>query len=412
MSRMGNTAIRYPVVLALATLLIIPLIRPSQHRTIPFSHTQKLKDFVKQVSFESAQNTPLPNVVYRFPLDSVGWKEFEIPSNRQVLNWVIPGIAIVDPISEDTLIGWSCSSCNSQSLLDPISEWFDSISYISFPFARNYTRLIDHYSLRSSDSTEQKLIAFSTSSQEFAAGRFSGGVLGLILLELRNGHWTIKAFNPSVMYQGSFGSAQGITTILQSKSFGNLLLVQVNAIEDAALDDCNSVVEDRYLIDAETLKPILRIPAAEKLCRWATGGDSKMDFPNWTTQLRINSRGDNEIDLILDVEGMYMTANDLSPKRQGMGLLTNLQEVLKKQYPDKFQSVNQTEVPSGQVSANSAEAKTWDSTTSRANNDNTTSLVPYFIPYKAKLQTTLKRNSTNIDKEIALTPWKIDWLLN
>ena len=416
MTNSGNTNFKYPVVLALATLLFIPLIRTSEIQFKQSPDSRKLQDFVKQVSQQYNQDASLPSISLNnsISLDSIAWPVNQSMSSEQVLSLLIPGRTIVDPVTDDTLNGWTCSDCKPQWLLDPISEWFDTSYYISFPFAKNYTRIVGDYSMKAKDSIQQRLIAFSTSDQEFAAGRFSGGVLGLVLIELKNQQWGIKAFNPSLMYQGSFGSAQGISAILENSSFGNLLIINAVSMEDAALDDCNSVVEDRYIVDAQTLQLVLRIPSAEKVCKWENKTEIPMDFPNWTTQMKLVNRGTNEIELVLEVQGMYMTASDLNSKRLSMGLLPDLPDMLKKQHPDKFVIAEQEPMNSSiDKHSKVTQLGKRDSLSMEEKVGNTSSLVPFFIPYKAQLQTTLKRNTINgIPAEIKMLPWKIDWLLN
>src|SRR6478735_622818 len=82
--------------------------------------------------------------------------------------------------------------------------------YIYFPFGKgNETRICDtlYYRLK---SKEYILVSFT--SREFEVdglrmGRFDGAVLGIALFEKQNQKWFLKAFNPAIVYNGSYSKA-------------------------------------------------------------------------------------------------------------------------------------------------------------------------------------------------------------
>jgi len=156
------------------------------------------------------------------------------------------------------------------------------------------------------DSVKQKLYAYSTSSLQSGNGRFSGGVMSLLLLEAvesQPGQWKVKKFNPSALYHGSFGAATGITSIINSTEFGSILLVNSISLLDADVEDCYAPVEDLYILDGDQLSLIARIPGIRKVCQNQQDPNIHSDVPHWNTQMQIEPQGKNRLSILLEVEG-------------------------------------------------------------------------------------------------------------
>ncbi len=398
-----NTVFRSTLVVLAATLLILPLIRTADNPTKVRKDTRKVEEFLEVVNKTANNSQDCIEANWTVDFDSIQIPESALSDPINVLNLLLPGKVLKDPISDETMIAWSCAKCTSSYLHNPIAEWFDIDSSITFPFNKNYTSFIGQIDLQSKDSMPQRLFSFSTSSEAFGEGRFAGGVLGLLLLEKESaGNWRVKSLNPAVMYQGSFGKAAGLFTVLNSKDFGNILVLNCPSIEATDIEGCNSYVEDSYLIDGNNLDLITRIPRAQKICREASPIDALLDFPIWTMEMKLVPMGKSSINLELNVEGMYMVTSELSENWQYMGLLHELPSFLRKKFPDKFKQ-SEISIADGPI-AKSESLLAEDSTTT-ADSKEPVSLKAFFIPYKAKIGSQISISTS--DGKMTVAPWKI-----
>ena len=221
-----NTVFRSTLVILIATLLILPLIRTAKNQSYSRRDTHKVEDFLEAVNKTANSSQDCIEVQWVNNLDSITIQENWLSNPIEVLNRLLPGKILTDPISDESMIAWTCSTCKLNSLHNPINDWFDVDTFVTFPFSRNYTSFIGQLELQSADSLPQRLYSFSTSSEPSAQGRFSGGVLGLLLLEKQpEGNWKVKALNSAVMYQGSFGRASANFTVKHTNEFGNIFLL-------------------------------------------------------------------------------------------------------------------------------------------------------------------------------------------
>ncbi len=407
-----NTVFRSTLVILIATLLILPLIRTAKNQSYSRRDTHKVEDFLEAVNKTANSSQDCIEVQWVNNLDSITIQENWLSNPIQVLNRLLPGKILTDPISDESMIAWTCSTCKLNSLHNPINDWFDVDTFVTFPFSRNYTSFIGQLELQSADSLPQRLYSFSTSSEPSAQGRFSGGVLGLLLLEKQpEGNWKVKALNSAVMYQGSFGRASANFTVKHTTEFGNILLLNCPSIEAADVEGCNSYVEDLYLLNGNTLDLITRIPGAQKVCRNSESVDALLDFPMWSLDLQLSPVGKSIIDVDLIVEGMYMIASELSERWRYMGLLEELPLFLQKKYPDKFKQL-ESQVSDGPIakiqlmdSRNIEESNSIVSADSTiAGINQSASLRGFCIPYKAKV---FSQISISSDGKMNLAPWKI-----
>ncbi len=408
-----NTVFRSTLVILTTTLLILPLIRTAKNHSPTRKDTHKVEEFLEAVNNTANSSQDCVDVTWVDNFDSITIQENLLSDPIQVLNQLLPGRILKDPISDEAMIAWTCNSCISTNLHNPINEWFDVDTSISFPFEKNYTRFVDQLELLSTDSLPQRLYSFSTSSEAIGQGRFSGGVLGLLLLEKQlTGIWKVKALNPAVMYQGSFGRALGVSTVIRSNEIGNILLLKCPSIEAEDIEGCNSFVEDLYLINGNNLDLITRIPRAQKVCRNSNAADAMLDFPMWSIDLQLSPIGKSIIGIDLLVEGMYMIASELSERWRFMGLLDELPMFLQKKFPDKFKQLEQSISdgpiakiqPSDLKTIEESKNSTFADSTSIGNKESS-SLKGFCIPYKAKIESQI--SISPIDGKMTIAPWKI-----
>ncbi len=412
MSVSVNSVIRATVVIFLATLLLIPLIRPAKKSAIHRPNVQKLQDFVNRVAnFATASSEAVKEIDSIAGFNSLLLNDSQLLQPLHVLQKLIPGNVLKDPISDEYQLVWKCNACKPVPLHDPIAECFDIDTSIGFPFASNFTSFIGQYEISGLDSNKQRLFAYSTSSLQVAQGRFSGGILSLLLLEKSTENpnaWRVKAFNPAVVYQGGFGLAAGISSVLCHPVVGNLLVLNVNSLLDADVENCYSPVEDTYLIDGNRLELLVRIPGAQKKCTSELPSSPSPNFPEWNTQINLLSGDYGTVTVELDVQGMYMTSTELDAKQQHMGLLKDFNKVLRKQFPEKFIDFQDGSVKDASVNMDvNTRAKADSLTTNPTTNDRATSLVPFFIPYKAKISATLSKSANS--NGLLLAPWKVQY---
>jgi hypothetical protein len=103
-----------------------------------------------------------------------------------------------------------------------------------------------------------------------------------------------------------------------------------------------------------------------------------------------------------------MTSTELDAKQQHMGLLKDFQQVLRKQYPKKFAGFQEVIVNDASINTEFKTRVKADSlNTNSPSNEGTTSLVPFFIPYKAKITATLTK-TVNSDR-LSISPWKVQY---
>ena len=408
-----NTVFRSTLVILIATLLILPLIRTAKNQSYSRRDTHKVEDFLEAVNKTANSSQDCIEVQWVNNLDSITIQENWLSNPIQVLNRLLPGKILTDPISDESMIAWTCSTCKSNSLHNPINDWFDVDTFVTFPFSRNYTSFIGQLELQSADSLPQRLYSFFTSSEPSAQGRFSGGVLGLLLIEKQpEGNWKVKALNSSVMYQGSFGKATGVTKVLQFKEFGNILVLNCPSIEAADIEGCNSYVEDSYLINGNNLDLITRIPGAQKVCKNATSDNMVLDFPIWSADMKISTINKSAIGVELEIDGMYMVSSELSEKWRYMGLLDDLPVFLQKKFPDKFKHLESPSAdgPIAKIQFNDSRNLEESSNSSSLDsivveNKEPAPLKGFCIPYKAKIGAQI--SISPMDGKMTITPWKI-----
>ncbi len=408
-----NTVFRSTLVILITTLLILPLIRTAKNTTQLRRDTRKVEEFIEAVNKTASSSQDCIEVSWVNNLDSINIQENLLSNPIQLLHLLLPGKILKDPISDESIIAWTCSTCKSNSLHNPITDWFDIDTLVTFPFSKNYTSFIGQLEFQSADSLTQRLYSFSTSSEAIGQGRFSGGVLGLLLLERQStGNWKVKALNSSVMYQGSFGKATGVTKVLQFKEFGNILVLNCPSIEAADIEGCNSYVEDYYLINGNNLDLITRIPGAQKVCKNATSDNIVLDFPIWSADMKISTINKSAIGVELEIDGMYMVSSELSEKWRYMGLLDDLPVFLQKKFPDKFKHLESLSAdgPIAKIQFNDSRNLEESSNSSSLDsivveNKEPAPLKGFCIPYKAKIGAQI--SIFPMDGKMTITPWKI-----
>lgn len=130
-----------------------------------------------------------------------------------ILTKLFPG-QLIENDSDDPLLqtGWTCPAC-PKILLDNDLLYDQPDEKLGFPFQGfNFTQLISDRLV----TPDKRVIAFSTSESSDLSGRFSGGVLGMAILEKTAGGWKLTRFAPAIDYQGRYSASIPPDTILSS----------------------------------------------------------------------------------------------------------------------------------------------------------------------------------------------------
>lgn len=167
---------------------------------------------------ESLPEFPVREIARNFfdPWQYYGAKDIFFKDDQDttaILTRLFPGQLIENDAEEPfRQIGWICPAC-PKMLFDNDLLYDEPDEKIAFPFSGfNYTQLIGDRLV----PPNKRVMAFSTSERSDLSGRYSGGMLGMAILEKTAGVWKLIRFAPAIDYQGRYSASIPPDTILSS----------------------------------------------------------------------------------------------------------------------------------------------------------------------------------------------------